>query len=584
MIQKLFLFTLILTCTVSKGFAKGSVLAPLISQAHEMIGLINEAKSCEVTMQKGSILFCTGIQLTPEDLSFLKGLDFLACKNFLKQAGNKVIEAKLGKRPPSVEEDVWKDFFSTTKLALIIYDQKTILFKQGAKRGDCLHETLHFYQRKRKGFSSLAPIKRQGRKVAFQEELERVIEVVEKLEKKGEKKAAMDLAKKMQPFIGLQREWINIGQWLDEKEIYQSFLDFSKELGLDERDEDIALANLLRLKDSLSWKLRERVVHLGNAALTKKYGTVSIPTKQQYAQLKSEKYYQENFQKGLLSRNAYENQVISVRKRKSFIAEKTAQNLMEKLLLRGQRREFSAMQATRPDDVHFSFVLKENFIQVKLEGEWVVVDFGAQKSILPMSIFKKLKDSDVSLLGNQVLNTVNGRGRPSPYIQIKKGLKLGKGPVVSGLMGSVSDLGLKGVKGIIGLDFFRLFNQGRWVVDFKAKTIGPLSSSLPLTGEALVKGGRGVFDALEYYCSTEPPVKIRLDSGSQVFGDLNNFSKKKIKKCFPEFTRFGVISPNSLIFSRKVDLNLGLPFMLERMNKLSFDLEIGVLNVEWGKS
>jgi hypothetical protein len=569
------LVSLLFFLSTSEAFSKGT-LDQLIPKAQEMIGLINEAKDCEVTERNGSLIFCTGFELNKEDLDFLKSLNLKSCKNFLKQVGNKVIDARINQRPKEVSVEVWRDFFSTTKLALILHGKKTILFKGEAKRGDCLHETLHFYQRNRKSYSSLSPLKRGEKKRFVQGELEKAIVVVEKLEKLGKKEEAGKIAQNLQPFIKLQREWINIGQWLDEKEIYQAFLDFPHKFGVGERDEDIALANLLRLKNSLSWQLRERVVHLGNLALTKKYNAVEIPTNKTIGLLKTEKEYQKLFHKGLISREEYEEKVIALRKYKARLLIKSSPSVLDKLDGLGRMREFSKAGPVSSEKMTAPFKFKDGFMQVSIGGFWMVVDFGAQKTILPKALFNNLKMHEVKLLASQVLKTTKGQTKASPYIQVLKGLSFGKSRVV-GIKGAATELGLKGVDGVLGMDFFRSYNSAKWVVDFEKKILKPLEKEIK--GVSLVKNGSGNFDSLEYHCRFKPLVKVRVDSGSQVFGDVSSLSKKKVRKCFSEKGRFGYLNPNSLLFSRKVDVNLGLPFLREKLASLSFDLKKGLLKL-----
>ncbi len=542
----------------------------LLEQGREMVSLLEQARTCQVQKtRENSLELCTGLKLSSHDLNFLKGLDLPKCKSFLKQMKYKVKEVSIGDKVKGVPKKDLDHFFNTTKLAYILHQEKIILFKNEAKRGDCLHEVLHFYQRHRPAEHSLSPLKRKTKERNLQFLLEKSIGRVEFYEKKGELEKAKEMANELQPFIQLQREWVNLINWLDEKEIYQVFFDFGDLIGTGERDYDVAVANLVRLKESLPWDLNERVLYAANQELNKKYKLVPIPKKIE----KDEEYYSKRYQQGKISRDQFEKKVIALRKFRAQTDKKKAKSLYDKLKAELRLRSFTN-QKNKSDTVikKISFQIKNDLFEVSLQGQKYLVDTGAQVSVLSPELLKNVKRGDIELYGAKNLQTSYGKSLQAPIVKIKKRFTMG-GAQIPFLVGAVGDLGLPGYQGIIGMDFFSVYNGGQWILDVKKGEIskGKLKGQMSFYLES---NGLGKIDSLEFYCSQEREVKLRLDSGSQYLGEKKKLVRGQLKaSCLSEgiFSQMKEESPNSIIFSRGVHINLGTPY-LRKFSRIGLNL------------
>lgn len=555
----------------------------LLKEGKSMISLIQKAKDCNVKKVDGGLHYCTGLRLSKQDLSFLSKMDLSSCKLFLKQMKFQVYEVKEGEKPDVVPEKDFTHFFNSTKLAYILHDESVILFKNQAKKGDCVHEVIHFYQRHRPNYHSLAPLKRKNREKRLQHLLEEAVVLVEEEEKKGNKEKALVMAKNLQPFISLQREWQKLIDWLDEKEVYQAFFDYPELFNISDRDYDVALSNLVRLRESLPWDLLERVLKAANKELDKKYAAVKTP--KSLKGLENEDHYLALYKKGKISRSFYENNVIMIRK---FKALKNSEKLkkedssFDSLLALSKGRFFKKSIEPVGENVIIGFKEKGSFLETTLLSERVIIDTGASQTILPLRVLKNLKS--YQLIGTKSLRSALGSPIEAPTIQVlddidspstKEKVKL------KGFTFAAADIGLPGGQGILGMDFFRAFNQGAWELDYKKKRFIPLRESVrPLLKKKLSGNGLGEHDALEYYCYKD--IKVRIDTGSQVFGDgKESKANEEYKKCFTdkEIKKIKKIKSQngmSIYFNREVDVNLGLPFIMQKKS-LAFDLEKGLL-------
>lgn len=562
----LYFILVALSAVVSKSHA---LVPGLLDQGREMVSLLEEARKCQLEKTGEGLKFCTGIVLTSHDLNFLKGLDLGSCKTFLKQMKYDVAEVKLGQKVKGVPKEDLEHFFTTSKLAYILHQEKIILFKREAKRGDCLHEIIHFYQRHRPRQDALAPLKRKEKERRLQFLLEKSVERVEFYEKKGEVKKAKEMASELQPFIQLQKEWQNMIHWLDEKEVYQLFFDYGALVGTGERDYDVSLSNLVRLKESLPWSLEERVLHAANIELNKKYAKVKIPAKKEG----NEAQLNELYHQGKLGRDEFEKKVIGLRKYEAKKDMEKAKSLLEQLQAQLRLRDFQSASKEEVNlSAEISFKKERDLWQVDINGLSFLIDTGAQVSVLSPKLLKGLKRKDVELYGAKNLQTAYGKNLQAPLIKVKKKIQIG-GAQIPFIVGAVGDLGLPGFDGIIGMDFFQSFNKGQWVIDLKKLVLkkGKIKGDLNFY---LEPNGLGEIDSLEFYCSEKKEVKLRLDSGSQYLGERkkNPRKEKKIscvdKSVVKEMT---TESPNSVLFSREVEVNLGTPY-LHKFSHLGLDM------------
>lgn len=570
-----------------------SFVPGLLEQGRKMVGLLQEGKNCSLKVQRplekggpSQIELCTGLTLRKNDLNFLKGLDLKSCKNFLKQMKYQVLEVSPEDSIKGLNQEI-KDFFSSTKLALILHKERKILFKNKANRGDCIHEVLHFYQRHRENENPLSPIRRKEAEERLQLLLEKAVVEVEKVEKKGDKEKAKKMAGQLSPFIQLQKEWKKMINWLDEKEIYQLFFDFPGVFGFSERDIDISLANLVRLQDSLPWRLKERVLYRGNLALNKKYQEVRTPLK--WSSSIDEREWTSRFERGEISRESFEKNVIGLRKYLAKVEADQARrkhDLLKELTAMTKLRDFSPRLNPKGTDLKFNVFKKEGLPAIKLLGKTFILDTGAQHSSMPTGLLKKFKRKDVSLVNVRSIKSLYGKVISAPVIQVKKGLIFGD-KTVHNLTFTVADLNIPGIDGVIGMDFFRDFNAGKWTIDLKKGVFSAFDPTRGVTHSFfLEKNGLSNYDSLSFYCRNKlGEVKVRIDSGSQVLGDSHSKADLlSFERCFGKGTRskLKISSQDSLLFDKDVAINLGFPF-LEKFNILSFNLTSGEIFLTEGE-
>lgn len=548
-----------------------------------MVKLIEKARLCSLEFDESAqkATLCTGLELKKNDLKFLRELDLKSCKQFLKQMKYRLFEVKLGDYPPKVPKEEVDHFFSSTKLALILHPEMAILFKKEAKRGDCIHEVIHFYQRHRPSENPLNPLRRKEKERRLQFLLEEAVAEVEKVEKKGDKEKAQKMAAQLQPFISLQREWKKLIDWLDEKEVYQLFFDFPSVLDLTSRDIDVALANLIRLKESLPWKLRERVLFRANKALDDKYRKVSTPLV--WTGTQDEGFYEKRFEEGKISREEFEEKVISLRK---YLAKKDADkarrehNLFEELKAMTRLRSFSPYLPAAPNSQKITFKGSKvrSLPGIELLGKKFVLDTGAEHSSMPPELLKMFKTKDLNLVGVRSIQSLYGKAEAAPVVQFKTPLPIGGMPIKN-LIFSIVDLKIPGIDGVIGMDFFRMVNDGQWTLDLIEGSFGPLDPTKGVSHSFhLEKNGLANFDSLSFVCNNKNgKVKIRLDTGAQILGDASDKADLlAFEKCFGKGLRskLNIVKNASLLFSKDVQINLGFPF-LKDFHYLSLNLKQG---------
>lgn len=546
-----------------------------------MISLIEKARTCSILFKDQTAELCTGLKLTPTDFRFLSDLDLKSCKHFLKQMKYNVLEVKNQDVPKGIPKKEVDDFFSSTKLALILHPERTILFKTEAKRGDCLHEVIHFYQRHRDSENPLHPLRRKEKERRLQFLLEQAVSKVEETEKKGDKEKAKQMASQLQPFIQLQKEWKNLIHWLDEKEVYQLFFDHPQSLKLAARDIDVALANLVRLQESLPWRVKERVLYRANLALTKKYNEVKTP--HQWKGSQDEAYYNDLFNKGEITREDFEVKVISLRKylaKREVDEARRKRKVMEELLAMGRLREFSVPQKVQPEYLELSLIRTRGLPSIKIWGEAFVLDTGAEHSSMTPRLLKNIKRKDIRLVGSRSMRSLYAKAIAAPVIQVMGPLSLG-GQQVTGASFALIDLKIPGISGVLGMDFLRSFNKGKWTYDIVKGQLKPLDSSKGVTHSfELEKNGLDNYDSLSFFCKNKMgSIKLRIDSGSSLYGDITPKADiMAFERCFGKGVRskLNILKGDILLFTEGVQGNLGHPF-LENYHYLSFDLSKGEL-------
>lgn len=567
----------------------------------EMLKILQSAKDCSLqTKGKNYIAkLCTGITLTAKDLNFFKGLDKRRCLDFTKQLGYQVFDfSALSEKQKSILDisplkEMAQEFKKSTKLAYIDYSLKAVLFKVQANKGDCIHEVLHFYQYNRKSESELSVANRARLQTKMQKQLEKEISVVEKWEREKNKKKAMERARQLGPLIELQREWGKMNDWLHEKEVYQFMFVFYKDMGLELRDFDVAVTNLNKYKDTLDWRWQNKVNYSVQKLLNQKYDQVEISEKPDY----TESALKILFEKGEISRDEFEKKVIGLRKYHAKKDFDKAQSLKDQLSALNRLREFNPSEQKKLSP-SFELLLREKedrlglpFIHLNF-GKYhlpFLVDLGAQQSLMPLAFFEKLKWDKKTLkarvVGTKLIQTGHGGKELSSLLKFKDKVVSGKSSF-QGHEFAVIQNSLFNDFGILGIDFFRSF-PGVWKWDFEKKVITyKVRQQRPEKAISLRDNGLPFFDALEYSCSRNKNIQIRIDTGSQVLGDYrDNLVLKESSSCLKDISTLEALPAHSLYFSRGVDINLGHPYLEKYYSSLLFNLTEGWIHwEEKGKS
>ncbi len=587
-------FSFILFFIFSNSICYG-VSPDTIELSRKMIGLIQKAKDCAITSKKDSVHFCTGITLSKKDLDFLKGLNERSCKQFIQQMEYTVHNSKDKKtleraKKDSAFKEMLDDFEKSTKLAFIDYDLKVVLFKPSAQVGDCIHEIIHFYQHNRPTDSELSPKVRGELQNKLQALLEKEVEVVASWERKGNKEKATELASQLGPLIQLQKEWIKLVDWLDEKEVYEFMFEYYDDLGLSARDFDIAVSNLVRLQYALDWRWMQKALFYANQLLNKKYAEVEANLKD----VKTEREYNELYNSGKISRAEFERKVIAQRKGMALLDYKKAKSLKDQMsaLIRG--RFFEKEKKLVYGDKELSYYVREDLPYVDLElaltdGKKIrlpmLIDLGAQQTIIPVSIIEHAiseyqypnHNGKLQIVGEKKIQNGHTGSEQVPLVQVNFPLELGDKKLESMTFAlSSSPFFLK--FGILGIDFFQK-SHGSWSWNFSDKKIVMTKKVTP--SMKLMENGLGQYDALEFYCRNNDQIQVRIDSGSQVFGDYSrDISKKDLRGCVHSqaIEKLTPLPAQQIYFSRGVDINLGFLYISQYYKSIQFDLNKGLID------
>ncbi len=214
------------------------------------------------------------------------------------------------------------------------------------------------------------------------------------------------------------------------------------------------------------------------------------------------------------------------------------------------------------------FKIRDELPIVMVNKEEFILDLGAMNSVYPPSLLKVDEYLKLEPLSSLDLNTLYGRKVGVPKVSNNNTTKVGE-LSVSKAEWVIASLGIKGVKGLLGLDFFK----GR---DFKIypkvkKIEFKNFPSIPANALLLQRDWNDQVSALEVLCPAGPV--LRLDTGSQVLGDISSYSIepqlfKKLSSgeahgCGPIVLKgpFTKIIRQGPLFERGVSLNLGWPWI-----------------------
>ncbi len=564
-----------------------------------MIAGIKKAKSCHLVFDSSSqkIRFCTGMQLSSSDLRDFKEWNLTQCKEQMRRQGFKIF---VETRPSGLALKSYRHFLASSKKVEVNYRQAVVLLKRRAAREDCLRGILGLYQRARSTESVLSPAQRKQWETTFLTLLEEQAALVENWERKKKVREAKELAKKVKTFITLLAEWQKLGSWLEKKEVEEFFYRFGKKVKANQLSYEMALNHLLTLKDYLAWPLREVVLVDARRLLDQKYKVIPATLKAP-ASLEKLKEREADLETQLRSKKIgtgqFEKKVIGLRKAywrgELGKARLRGASWQELFRLKGKLRQYDSQIPVRfffsqkPNT--FLFKGEKDFLKISSPWGKMVIDLGAMDSVLSLGIATQLKSTHFSFLGETIYRDSLGRSFEVPKVQYKQKIKLGGGELshLSFLVKDLKELEGAKVVGILGLSFFQ--NQ-KWRLNWKKGTLELLDKKSRVTPPffQLNSDFEGQVRAVEWTCSNG--LGIRLDTGSQVWGDLGRFYVPD--GVYAQLSRGESIPcgslklqgqwqrelSNNVLFDRGVGLNLGLPW-LRQFEGLELDLVEGRLKL-----
>jgi len=598
----LIVFTLYLTSTL---FA-GELEITLVKESKRTIQLIKKAKNC-IPMKKGGIsLFCTGINI---DALKYANLDFISCKNKIRSNGFKIKEI-------TKKNKEYSYFRNSTKNALVLHKQKIVLLKNHIDRIDCIHELLHIEQRKQKTTNPLNPLNRVKRSKYITSLMEKYVAKVTEIEKKDKQKA-LKMSAFLTPLIKIHSEWEKLIAWLDEKEIYYFIYKNCESLNCNTNDKELALANLLRLSKFLPWRQVDLIKHDSRLVLAKKRKSFYKKMVNDFYKLKIKVITKENLLKSVFKNSLCQktNVLYDVKNKKlnSFIDEypKYCGLLVkrEKLdkyfkygIIKIQEYETALLakqfwpllkkkysQFTRDESILYKtlnnsnkvanqflnkvkripFKVIDDQILIHFNGKNIVFDSGAQDSLL-----KSKSNNNCKYFGSKTIKTPYGQS--SLYkCAVLKPIKIGDGEILNFHYLDSKNLKIN-LPSILGLNLF--YNQV-FQINFLKNEIIILNNKVKRPKEAiyLQKNAFGDYDALEISCNKN---SIRLDTGSQVYGDIrSDISSLSCPKLNINKNQILKANPQSALFLRDVKLNLGLPF-IKKFKSLTINLIDGWIDLK----
>ena len=550
-----------------------------------MMGDLQKAKRCEIYKKDDRLFFCTGLVLSKSDLRDFKNMNLKTCRRFIEKIGFKTTT----KKPDNLTSKDWREFQNSTQLAMVFHTIGTVAFKPQAKREECIHEVLHIYQRSRQGQSEFNPIRRKSIELSFLSKLEKVVAVVETLEKQGKIKEAKELGNQLSAFIEVLGEYRKMINWLDEKEIYAFFYLFGDEINQSVRSKDIALSNLVKLKSFLSWRERDFFLREAQIVLNQKFeefGKLKVkdPAKSLADLNVKLGRYSRDFSSGKLTRENFEALSVSTKVdwyRKQLLKEKDQLKRFEFL---AKMRKFESPGKGQFDRSKIKYQINQDLPMVKIKNFLFIIDTGAMENTVSTKFFLSFKNSKDKLFGSKLVNFHN-KLMDAFSVEFSNSIPL-QGGLIKNFQAQIVDLPIKGVDGILGLPFLKLLSPFYW--DFKKNIITKTK-----IGEKkalnLLKNKSGQVVAIEWACPEQEEFKIRFDTGSQFNGevggellDLNSkkfFAKKSFYQCGPYSLKgpFDVIYKSSNIFDHDVSMNLGFPAR-KNFKGMYVDLEKGLFS------
>lgn len=220
---------------------------------------------------------------------------------------------------------------------------------------------------------------------------------------------------------------------------------------------------------------------------------------------------------------------------------------------------------------------------ININGKSLVMDVGAMDSVIkPEILLNKISLNKIQSIKLKTLRSVSGDTSNAPMVMIKSNIKVGKDISAKNSRWILADLKLAGINGLLGLSFFK---NKDFIIHPKKKYIEIFDMiKKPKHTFEIQKDFDNKIRAVEFICPTpNDNIIIRLDSGSQVYGDISNklptkiflaLKNKKELLCgkLKISGKFENNLQNGVIFDRNVVLNLGWPW-INQFDKISISMK-----------
>lgn len=291
----------------------------------------------------------------------------------------------------------------------------------------------------------------------------------------------------------------------------------------------------------------------------------------------------ENFKKGLIKREEFEERILSSKVTLWKMEEEVYHSLLkrkaetsnEELNNKAQAISYLIRLNANPSEIKnklerpqiLNFEEVDGLPMVKYFGENLILDLGAMDSVIDPKVFFDQFSFD-TIRPLKFKNMANSRGEvvEAPYVSVdfqKENWVL-------------LNLNLPMAKGVLGLDYFEDRDFVIYPQDKKIEFVSKITfnkDAFWLQGDYDQK-----YHAIEFSCSSSGPI-FRLDSGSQVYGDqVSGPSLEKIKCGSLKFRqKLNQDLQNKTIFSHGVSANLGWPF-IKQFKKVSISLREGKIS------
>ncbi|MCP4913046.1 MAG: hypothetical protein GY909_08000 [Oligoflexia bacterium] len=536
-------FWLLLSTTYAK-FSSNLQLS--VDKAYD---LYEQSKKCDVVKSSEEYHLCSGLNISEKFVQQYNTWTLKSCLSEIRKLG---YATKLA----TDNNKLSREILTTSKKALVYYRQKTVFYLESIKKSDCFHEFLHILQRVNPSTSPLSVKNRKPILNNLLNEIEKAVTIVEREEKNKNTKVAKELGKKLQSMISFYKDLQQRFQLLDEVELYLFYYQFANDLKLSPSEKELALTNLIQYQKVLPWEKRivlKRVAKELHLSKIEKYKKVPFKNSDLVD-------LDRKFNQGKVSRTNYEKIKYSQLAHELENKARSLDSIKKKVLLNkfDQCKEFnySMTRFKKRDDLYFY-------------DDGIILDTGANDSV-----FLASKKDSGSVCHSKSLSFYNQQTKNLPVLQRTKSIgkkfweKEGfKYIPVEKLPG--------GLKGIIGLSAFK---DTPLCLDIKRDIADTCLFNFDKVDQ------REVFkldfkitdaDAIEFYCDKN--TKIRIDSGSQVYGDRVDIRSQipLSGRCLGlriDQNKMATSPFNSIYFKRDVDFNLGTGW-LNQFTMIAFDLK-----------